>query len=632
MKTYKERTSGILEKANRIRNRRRAVRMTACSLVIIMAVILFTPYDTNPPSTDKYASNEYYDVINKLNAFTYETPDYDNLFEEVVEDLANGMVGGGSNSMGSAPGASIPESDSSTAVDRNPVKGETYEETTDNQVTGVIEGDRIKRSDKYIYYLRQDKLTVYSIAGADSKQVGSFTIENKDSYKLAAYMREWEMFLSQDCKTITLLTSDYHPGTSTKYVVLISIDVSDPTNIKENGRTYLTGNYLTARSVEGELLLVAHYTPNRNQINFDEPSTFIPQYGTWDNLKCIDGANIVAPDELSHMGYTIVCQIDENTLEAKSTGAFLSYASEVYVSENHIYASRTYVDKTKTDDITRSCAVTEIAALRYSEEGLKHAGSVTIEGRLKDQYSMDEHENILRVVTTTSISYYREFNEGENHGMVWIDEWDTSASDASDSGTNANLYCIDLTTWKVAASVEQFAPKGETVRSVRFDKTKAYVCTAIQLSDPVFYFDLSDLNNITVKDTGTITGFSNSLVNFGDYLLGIGYGENMDTLKIELYQETPDGVASVCAYEVFPCYFSTEYKSYLIDRDNMRFGLGYTAYKENHVDCYTLLQFDGYEFVELVKEPVTGDHSLKRAVIIDGYIYMFGDNFIVKEI
>jgi uncharacterized secreted protein with C-terminal beta-propeller domain len=286
------------------------------------------------------------------------------------------------------------------------------------------------------------------------------------------------------------------------------------------------------------------------------------------------------------------------------------------------------VDKTKTDDITRNCSMTEISALRYSEEGLKYAGSVTIEGRLKDQYSMDEYENVLRVVTTTSISYQKILSYDEEHDMITYAE----SVNKPDSGSNANLYCIDLSTWKVVASVEQFAPKGETVRSVRFDKTHAYVCTSIQLMDPVFYFDLSDLSNITIKDTGTISGYSNALVNFGEYLLGIGYGDNMDTLKVELYQETPDGVASVCAYEVYPCYFSTEYKSYLIDRNNMRFGMGYTAYKEELVGCYTLLQFDGYEFVELVKEPVTGDNSLKRAVIIDGYIYMFGDNFIVKEI
>ena len=81
----------------------------------------------------------------------------------------------------------------------------------------------------------------------------------------------------------------------------------------------------------------------------------------------------------------------------------------------------------------------------------------------------------------------------------------------------------------------------------RFDGTDAYVCTAVQLTDPVFFFDLSDMDNITYKETGTIEGFSTSLVNFGNgYLLGIGTGNVWGSLKIEIYEESATGVVSVC--------------------------------------------------------------------------------------
>ena len=183
--------------------------------------------------------------------------------------------------------------------------------------------------------------------------------------------------------------------------------------------------------------------------------------------------------------------------------------------------------------------------------------------------------------------------------------------------------------------MERFAPQGESVQSVRFDKDKAYVCTAIVLTDPVFVFDLSDLNNITYKDTGTITGYSSSLINFGeDYLLGIGYGASFDTMKLEIYTETATGVESVCSYEMPNCYFASEYKSYYINRDKHLIGIGYDDYNQinetDFINHYTLFLFDGYDFVKLIDEEITGFNDYKRAVLIDGYFYMFGENFAVK--
>ena len=72
--------------------------------------------------------------------------------------------------------------------------------------------------------------------------------------------------------------------------------------------------------------------------------------------------------------------------------------------------------------------------------------------------------------------------------------------------------------------------------------------------------------HITYKDTGDIKGYSSSLVDFGDgYLLGIGYGNDRNTLKIEIYVETENGVVSLCSYERRDTQFSEDYKSYYIE-------------------------------------------------------------------
>ena len=180
-----------------------------------------------------------------------------------------------------------------------------------------------------------------------------------------------------------------------------------------------------------------------------------------------------------------------------------------------------------------------------------------------------------------------------------------------------------------------FAPVGEVIKSVRFDKELAYVCTLLELSeqvllDPVFFFDLSDLNNITSKDTGTIEGFSTSLINFGDgYLLGIGRGGSSN-FKVEVYEETEDGVRSVCSFEPGASGYSTEYKSYYVDRENKLVGIGIV---DRWLNEYLLLHFDGYEIVKLAEVSLDGDTANMRGVYIDGYMYMFGKGeFKVKKV
>lgn len=640
MKTYNERTVSILQKATIQRRKRNLAIAAICSVLVlcITAVPMLMPYRTTPPSVERYASSDYYPVIEKLNVLKYEPPRYKNAFEEYIlapaYNFATNIGPGKGESLGGMledagdgffGGSNYPTADMNGAVSGTAPGGEKYEETTDNQVNGIIEGDRIKRSSKYIYYLSGNTLRIYSIKGASSEELGRYEVASTDNYRLESYKHEWEMFLSKDCKTITLLTSTIDNATKHRHVALINLDVSDPANIKEGTRTYLTGKYLTARLVEDELLLVANFHPSTGNMDFSNPASFVPQYGPEGHMECIDADNIVAPDTLTTSQYSVICKLNQSTLEAISTAAFLSYSEEVYVSENNIYTTREYTEETEKDDATLSEVMTEITAISYAGDKLEPAGSVTVTGYLENQYSMDEYEGILRVVTTTD----SDFRYHNNNGFL------ADRIEPFTSGTNANLYCIDLSTWKIAASVEQFAPQNEVVKSVRFDKTAAYVCTAVEITftDPVFYFDLSDLNNITYKDTGTISGYSLSLVNFGEYLLGIGYGDNEGILKIELYEETPQGVASVTAYEVPDCNFSTDYKAYYIDRENMRIGLGMHRYGyDTSTDCYVLLQFDGYDLIELFVADITGIDDYKRAVYIDGYFYMFGDNFIVKEI
>lgn len=579
-----------------------AIAACLCVVAAALGLILFLPYDTSPPDVSKYADSEYYEIIQKLNALNYQKPAYKNNWERLCAGISKFWRG----DLEKDNSASGPSGELAVA-------NQTYQETTDNQTAGVIEADLIKRSDKYIYYLDGACLKAYSIQGGDSDEIGSYYFKYKDD-TVSFYSDEWEFFLSSDCKTATILApcSKKERGACT---AIISVDVSDPTNMTEINTVLLTGSYLSARLTDGKLLLLNEFRVDGS--DFSAEGNFLPQLDTGNGLESIPAEDIVAPETLTSSRYTIVCKFDAASLSLEDCSAFLSYSDAFYVSEKNVYVTRAYREKSTEGSNTVETAMTEISCLSYAGEALTLQGSAVVAGYVKDQYSLDEYENLLRVVTTTSRVKYRD-NAQDNHAFRQI----------GSSVTNASLYCIDLDNWQIAAQVSDFAPQGETVRSVRFDKDAAYVCTSVELTDPVFFFDLSDPANISYKHTGTIAGYSTSLVNFGNgYLLGIGIGADRNVAKFEIYEETANGVSSVCKYELPGISYSDEYKSYLIDRENRLIGFGFSdGFAEYTGGNYLLLSFDGYSLHEVANVPLSGNNSRKRAVYIDGYLYAFGSN------
>lgn len=585
----------------------------ACFALILCNLWLFVPFNTYPPVMSQYSDSEYYDLIQKLNVLTFEQPTYKSNAAKLWAGLSNLSLGGVKGEDIANEELTPPEKDEMADGTGG---ADSYQEITDNQVEGIIEADRIKRSDTHIYYLDNEVLRIYSIDKENTAEVGSYAIYEEGK---GPYMDQWEFYLSGDCRTVTVVTQYYSKtdNNSSRYVNLISLDVSDPAHIAKKDEFNITGEYLSSRMTNGSILLLTEFVINKQELDFDDETTFVPQIDEGNGLSSIPANGIVSPDNLSNTRYTVVMKLDENTLDLKGTAAYLSYSEDVYVSENHVFLTHVFAEKTENEDgtITRN-SMTEISCLTYGGDSFGGKGDVTVRGYVKDQWSMDEYENILRVFTTTNATTVRE--QSISNGTVSADILLTATGQS-----NASLYCIDLSTFEIVASVIDFAPPREEIQSVRFDKETAYVCTSIEMSDPVFFFDLSDLDNITYKDTGTIEGFSTSLINLGSgYLLGIGRGGNWSSFKVEVYEETSDGVRSVCSYELENADYSTEYKSYYVDRQNQLVGLGVI---ENGESRYLLLHFDAYDLAELVNVSLAGDPRYMRGVYIDGYMYMFGN-------
>ncbi|MBR6578753.1 MAG: beta-propeller domain-containing protein [Clostridia bacterium] len=517
----------------------------------------------------------------------------------------------------------------------------SYVETTDNQVKGVTEADLFKRTETHIFYFDIDsrKINVYSIAGSKSQLVSDINLKDYvfDSFE-NLYLGQ--LFLSKDGKNLTVLSNScklkrvVSTGNlyADPYTFLVSFDVSDPENIKENGRFAISGLYSTARVVDGEILLFTEYFMDRAlSDDYSDIEDFVPSINCGEGFALIPADDIIIPDKVTSRSYTVITKLNESDLSFKGSIACLSFSDTVYVSEDKIFLTRLYGDcvEREKDGKMSPCRInmTEITAISYKGEGFRKLGSVCVEGSVKNQYSLDEFNGILRVVTTTGGTSYLTDKYLVTEAGLFYGELGGERVKTERIETNASLYCIDLSNFEIVAEVRDFAPAGETVESVRFDGTNAYVCTAVvvTLTDPVYFFDLSDMNNITYTDTGYIDGYSSSLVDFGEgLLLGIGCGENRSTLKIEVYAEEGDKVVSLASYEVEGVSFSTDYKSYFIDRERGLVGLMFDERRIGDGCRYVLLAFDGYQLFEVVNQKfdVSFSPDKARATIADDYFYM----------
>ena len=599
---------------------KKIVGIAACfAIVVCLSLYLFLPFKSGMMDLSAYKDSQYFPLIETIEEYRYVPPKYDNNFKALVAAIGSISLNKGGAAMDGDNMSNAPTGGSS-AENMNGA----YEEVTDNQVSGVIEADIFKRTDKYIFRITNNTLTVYSIAGEESKKISSTEIpflENEYAHSIT----DMEMYLSEDGNTITLI-KEYSNRQKVGEVGVISLDVSDVTDIKVKNSVSIEGSYNTSRMVDGKLLLVTEYYFYARNLDYSKPETYVPSITRGSEKECMRFEDIIFPESIGNTRYSVVALVDEGDLNILGACALLNYTDTVYVSAENVYLSRPYTENTPLnvgDEHTVTSNMTDVAVLGYNEESLVKKGIITLEGTLKDQYSLDEKDGFLRVVASTR----RVFNIDYKTDSYL----DAVAAVSGISSRSASLYVFDLTDNSLVAKVEDFAPDGEQAESVRFDGDNAYVCTAIviEMTDPVFFFDLSDYTNITYTDTGVIEGYSTSLINLGEgFLLGIGR-ESWKYNKVEVWEEADGKVVSVDSFE-FNGSYSTEYKSYLVNREENLFGFAVKGYTTNdyvsYCDAYILLCFNGYELItlDLIKLEFTNPDRV-RAAYIDGYVYITSD-------
>jgi len=537
---------------------------------------------------------------------------------------------------------------------------ERVSETT-VQVKGIDEPDIVKTDGKEIYF---SVSPTYQFLGRPAPMMEELIyppyIEGETkiikAFPPAELAKETEiektgnLLLEQN--TLVVFTNDNK---------IYGYDVSDPKSPTEKWKIELENNnfLVDARLYQGKIYFVT-----RTRANTDRPCPIIPlTFGGQEfSIRCTDIYHpiISVPVDSTYTAFIV----EPTTGKVNKSVSFVgsSGTSILYMSENALYATYTYYEDTidflyqffleKGEDLVPASLIDKLKKLKdyeisaqaklvefqtiyeqylsslsdderlrieneftnrmedYAQERMRELektgivkisldnfdilATSSIPGRPLNQFSLDEYQDYLRVATTVG---ERMFGAGESANDVYVLD--------SSLGITGSVQGLGL---------------GERIYSARFIEDKGYLVTFREI-DPFFVLDLSNPNQPQVKGELKIPGYSSYLHPITkDKILGIG--KESSQVKISLFDvASPDNPSEASKYmlDEFWSDILNTHHAFLLDKDHSVFFLpgsrgGYVFSYQNN---------------ELSLTRAVADIQARRAIYINDYMYIIGDNKIV---
>lgn len=316
--------------------------------------------------------------------------------------------------------------------------------------------------------------------------------------------------------------------------VVADVDVHDPAHMRLARTLELDGGYLAARLVGGAVRLVLS-SPLGVDLPFVRPGDpGVPDDGAakqrnrgvaraagaraWLPRLTVRGAagkviaekslvqcrQISRPPAFAGLGLVTVMTFDlRRGLEAADADAIASDGRVVYASRSSLYVSTDRYDvravsgRPVPDGVTTAIHRFDISSPTQS----RYRGSGSVSGTLLGQWSLSEHDGVLRVASTSV--------------PTW---WGGPGTESETSVTTLSVRPNGLTKLGSVGGLG----KGERVYAVRFIGDAGYVVTFRQI-DPLYVLDVAAPSRPTVRGELKILGYSAYLHPVGDgLLLGIG--------------------------------------------------------------------------------------------------------------
>ncbi len=406
--------------------------------------------------------------------------------------------------------AAAPEAQSSDSAKKESATGEAEYSDTNVQVQGVDEPDIIKTDGKFIYYAKDNVVYVVSV-----NNDGSLNLLNKinsNSTNSEYYLND--IFIYND--KLILIGNKYENEllkiSSRRYSDVFTtvqvFDLKDKTKATVEKEFGVNGEYLQARKIDSYVYLVA------SNYVYSEAVPLVKDSADGSTYKDIgyDTMHYIPDCPISQM--TTVVGIDLNKPNEKSSVfSFLGNSRSFYASGDNLYLAAEYdnysvmpmpmssdIKKIKADINSNK---TDIYKFSLNKGKVTYLAKGSVEGRILNQFSMDESKGYFRVATTTES--YSSGNYKQYNNIIVMDEVLNKVGEITDIAPDEKIY------------------------SARFMGDKAYIVT-FKTVDPLFVIDLSSPTNPKILGALKIPGYSDYLHPYDENHI-IGFGK--DTVEYD---------------------------------------------------------------------------------------------------
>ncbi|WP_439660637.1 beta-propeller domain-containing protein [Lentzea sp. HUAS TT2] len=410
--------------------------------------------------------------------------------------------------------------------------------TTNVHEQGVDEPDIVKTDGKRVVSIADGKLRVIDVAG--KSVTGTVDLGERHASQLlvsgdrALVVTDSPVPMMKP--TVPPDRPEFAPQSGTELVLV------DLKGLKEISSLKTDGFYLDARQIGGAARVVVRSQPrlpwvypdqstneagslrrNKEILQSEPITSWLPRYelnenGARSSGTLVDCANVSHP--ASHSGTSMLTVLTFELSGQLGTGQPVSIVADgdtVYGTDRSLYIADDHrlLPELPTKPPVQRPITTAIHQFDIGSPGPpKHVASGDVNGTLLNQYSLSEHEGVLRVATTT----------GTETRCCWRMPSDVRTQPNIAPAPSESFVTTLRREGNELAKVGQVGGlgKGERIYSVRFIGRMGYVVTFRQ-TDPLYTLDLSDPKQPKVMGELKITGFSAYLHPAGDgKLIGVG--------------------------------------------------------------------------------------------------------------
>jgi hypothetical protein len=407
----------------------------------------------------------------------------------------------------SPDGGPVPSPPMSLEEDSAASGSEGGDSGTNVQEAGVDEPDIVKTADG----------RVYAVAGGRLHAVDADGLSMLDSLELEGF--DHQLLLSGGrLLVISQAPPLGHPESYDEVTVLTEVDVGDPTAMKVLRTERIRGVHLSSRLTGHSARVVIWSRPRaaiepafRSRLRGWLPRRVLRSRvtGRRSVRKAARCGQVLRPARFSGTDTLTVLTVDMSKgLPAVDSEAVLSGGEIVYASATSLYvATPQWTPVPDGAEYPPERAVTLIHRFDISDPtNTTYRASGQVPGYLLNQFSMSEHDGVLRVASTEEPSWWTgETDDRSESRVTTLDERSGALVQLGHAGGLG---------------------KGERIYAVRFIGERGYVVTFRQ-TDPLYTLDLSKPSTPMVAGELKIRGYSAYLHPIDDDLL-LGVGQDAD--------------------------------------------------------------------------------------------------------